>query len=104
MKASPRDFYRYTKSQKKEDTQGITPLKKRQGSGLAQSDFDRTSELNGQFTNVFTKTENSQVPLLERPAPFMEDIVVTKDGVTKLLKCLNPLKALGPDKFHPRIL
>ena len=34
----------------------------------------------------------------------MEDIVVTKEGVTKLLKGLNPLKALGPDELHPRVL
>ena len=103
MKANPRDFYRYINSQKK-DTQGIPPLKKRQGSGLAQSDFEKASEFNGQFTDVFTKSEHSQVPLLDRSAPFMEDIVVTKEGVTKLLKGLNPSKALGPDELHPRVL
>ena len=32
------------------------------------------------------------------------DIVVTKEGVTKLLKGLNPSKALGPDELHPRVL
>ena len=49
-------------------------------------------------------SEYSQVPLLDRSAPFMEDIVVTKEGVTKLLKGLNPSKALGPDELHPRVL
>ena len=34
----------------------------------------------------------------------MEDIVVTKEGVTKLLKGLNPSKALGPDELNPRVL
>ena len=34
----------------------------------------------------------------------MEYIVVTKEGVTKLLKDLNPSKALGPDELHPRVL
>ena len=34
----------------------------------------------------------------------MEDIVVTKEDVTKLLKGLNPSKALGPDELHPRVL
>ena len=29
---------------------------------------------------------------------------VTKEGVTKLLKGLNPSKALGPDELHPRVL
>ena len=53
---------------------------------------------------MFTKSEHSQVPLLDRSAPFMEDIVVTKEGLTKLLKGLNPSKALGPDELHPRVL
>ena len=79
-------------------------MKKRQGSGFAQSDFEKASEFNGQFADVFTKSEHSQVPLLDRSAPFMEDIVVTKEGVTKLLKGLNPSKALGPDELHPSVL
>ena len=42
--------------------------------------------------------------LFNRKAPFMEDIVVSKEGVTKILKGLNPSKALGPDELHPRVL
>ena len=34
----------------------------------------------------------------------MNDIVVFKDGVIKLLKSFNPSKALGPDELHPRVL
>ena len=41
---------------------------------------------------------------MDRSVPFMHDIVVTKEGVTKLLKGLNPSKALGPDELHPRVL
>ena len=41
---------------------------------------------------------------MDRSAPFMHDIVVTKEGVTKLLKGLNPSKALGPDELHPKVL
>ena len=51
-----------------------------------------------------TKTEHSQVPLLYRSTPLMEDSFVTKKGVTKLLKCLNTSKTLGPDEFHARVL
>ena len=80
------------------------PLKKRKGGGVTQSESEKAAEFNGQFTDVFTKSECSQVPLLDRSAPFMEDIVVTKEGVTKLLKGLNPSKALGPDELHPRVL
>ena len=103
VKANPRDFYRYINSQKK-DTQGIPPLKKRNGSGIAQSEFEKAEEFNGQFSDVFTKSEYKQVPLMDRSVPFMHDIVVTKEGVTKLLKGLNPSKALGPDELHLRVL
>ena len=53
---------------------------------------------------MFSKNEHTQVPLLDRSAPFMNDIVISKDGVIKLLKGLNPSKTLGPDELHPRVL
>ena len=92
VNANPRDFYRYINSQKKRCSR-YPPLKKRNGSGFAESDIKKADEFNGQFTDVFTKTDYSQVPLLTRKAPFMEDIVVSKEGVTTFLKGLNPSKA-----------
>ena len=79
-------------------------MKKRNGCGVAQSESEKAAEFNSQFTDVFTKSEYSLVPLLDRSAPFMKDIVVTKEGVTELLKGLNSSKALGPDEGHPRVL
>ena len=75
-------------------------MKKKNRSGIAQSDFEKAEEFNGQFTDVFTKTVHNQVPLLDRSVPFMDEIVVTKEGVTKLLKGLNPSKALGTVFAH----
>ena len=100
VKANPRDFYWYINSQKK-DNQGIPPQKRKTGKGVAQSDLEKAEEFHGQFTNVFGKNEHTQVPLLDRSAPFMNDIVVSKDGGIELLKCLNPSKALRPDELHP---
>ena len=100
VKANPRDFYRYTNSQKK-DNQGIPPLKRRGGTGITASEIEQAEEFNGQFTVVFNKNDHSEVPFLSRSAPFMDDIVVSNQGVTKLLKGLNPSKALGPDELHP---
>ena len=34
----------------------------------------------------------------------MKEIHVSAEGVTKLLKGLNPSKALGPGELHPRVL
>ena len=54
--------------------------------------------------DVFNKNDHSEVPFLSKSAPFMDDIVVLNEGVTKLLKGLNPSKALGPDELYPRML
>ena len=72
--------------------------------GIAQSEFEKAEEFNGLFSGVSTKSESKEVSLLDRSAPFMHDIVVTKEGVTKLLRGLNPSKTLGPDELHPRVL
>ena len=45
-----------------------------------------------------------EVPFLSRSAPFMDDIIVSNEGVTKLLKGLNPSKALEPDELQPKVL
>ena len=71
---------------------------------VAQSDLDKAEEFSGQFTHVFNKNEHTQVSLLDRSAPFMNATAVSKDGVIKLLKGLNPSKALGLDELHPRVL
>ena len=103
IKANPKDFYWYMNSQKKDD-QGIPSLKRRGGTGITASEIEQAEEFNGQFTDVFNKYDHSEVPFLSRSDPFMDDIVVSNEGVTKLLKGLNPSKALRPDGRHPRVL
>ena len=63
VKANPRDFICTKIVREKMFKVSPPPLKKRNGSGLAESDFEKAGEFNGQFTDVFTKTEHSQVPL-----------------------------------------
>ena len=75
-------------SQKK-DNQGIPLLKRRGGTGITASEI----EFNGQFTDVFNKNDHSEVPFLSRLAPFMDDIVVSNEGVTKLLKSFEPFQS-----------
>ena len=84
----------------KKDTNGIPHLKRRNGIGVAQSDLEKAEEFNGQFTDVFNKNEHTKVPLLDRSATFMGDIVVSKDGVTS--QRLEPSKALGPNELYPK--
>ena len=103
IKADPRDFYQYINGQKKV-TQGMSPFKRRNGNGVAESELEQADEFNGQFTDLFNKNEHSQVPLPNRSALFMNDIVVSTVEVNKLLIGLNPSKVLGPDELHPRVL
>ena len=72
VKANPWDFCRYINSQKK-DTQSIPSLKRKNGKGVAQLFLEKAEEFNGQFTDVFNKNEHTQVPLLDRSAPFMNE-------------------------------
>ena len=44
---------------RKKDTQGIPPLKRKNGKGVAQSDLEKAEEFNGQFTDVFSKNEHT---------------------------------------------
>ena len=94
IKANPRDFYRYINSQKK-DNQGILLLKRREGTGITASEIKLMISLQICSTKVIICIE---VPFLSRSAPFMDDIVVSNEGVTKLLKGFNLSKALGPDE------
>ena len=71
---------------------------------MAESETEQTEGFNGQFTDVFSKTSENEVPLLEKSAPPMSDIHISNEGVIKLMKGLNPSKALGPDELHPRVL
>ena len=78
IRANPKNFYRYANSQRK-DSQGIPPLKKRDGSGLAESDSDQAEEFNGQFTDVFTQSRLNEDPLLDRSVPRMNEITVSTE-------------------------
>ena len=55
-------------------------------------------------TSYVACARSTQVPLPNRSAPFLKEIHVSAEGVTKLLKGLNPSKAFGPDEMHPRVL
>ena len=84
------------------------PSLKRRGTGIADSEIKQAEEFNGQFTDVFNNKEYTQIPFLSKSAafmdPFMDDIIVSKQGVTNPFKGLNPSEALGPDDLHPRVL
>ena len=59
------------------------------------SETEQAEELNGLFIDVFSKTSENEVPLLEKSAPPMSDIHISNEGVIKIMKGLNPLKGFG---------
>ena len=48
------------------------------------SETEQAEEFNGQFTDVFSKTSESEVPLLEKSSPSVSDIHVSNEGVIKI--------------------
>ena len=53
------DLCRYINGQKK-DTQGIPPLKRRNGNGVAESELEQAEEFNGQFRMCSTKMSTAK--------------------------------------------
>ena len=80
VKANPRDFYRYINSQKKRHPRYSTP-EKEEWKGCCSVGPRKAEEFNAQFMDVFNKNEHMQFPFLDRSAPLMNNIVVSKDGV-----------------------
>ena len=59
---------------------------------------DRTNILNRQYVSVYTREDTSNVPSPSgQPYQPMEEIVITEQGVRKLLQKMTPRKACGPD-------
>ena len=67
--------------------------------------LDKANIINNQYESVWTREDKEDIPCLDRqPYPSMPDITLTKEGVEKLLKKINPTKACGPDMITARIL
>ena len=88
---------------KRTDICGVSPL-------LDENNIIHTKEeelaeiLNYQFTSIFTEDDGTTPTPLGPEGQKINDINVTKNGVVKLLKDLDPFKASGPDQIGARIL
>ena len=97
-------FWRYIKSQR-QDTVGVSPLKDEQG--YHSDSAGKAASLLRQFSSVFTI--DSDDPLRDATPdgakfPPIDPLIITDDGVLKLLEKLNPSKAGGPDEIPARFL
>ncbi|KAI8496818.1 scavenger receptor [Branchiostoma belcheri] len=98
----PKTFWSYIKGLRK-DLVGVTPLKV--GNTIISDSGKKAEVLSSQFKSVFTEEDTTDMPSLGQPCtPPMEHIVVSTDGVEKMLQGLNPSKASGPDQIPPWFL
>ena len=93
-------FWKYIKS-KKQDNIGVAPLKA--NGKLVNDSTGKANILAEQFKSVFTKSSTIQSSSLYQ-YPAIRDLNITEKGVEKLLRNINPAKAVGPDNIHNRVL
>lgn len=114
VKSNNKRFWSFIK-RKRQNNVGIAPLKE---GGIVYNDAkDKANILNFKFKSSFSalipmklkylclsSCLNSFAPYISQNLSPLPDIVITINGISKLLYKLNPFKAHGPDQIQPRIL
>ena len=101
---STKQFWRFIKTLRK-DSSGIPALRNRETGDLETDSKQKAEVLNSEYQRQFTQERLSDLPIEEESViPPMPDIVITEEGVPKMLKNLNPHKAVGPDEISPWVL
>ena len=85
------------------DRVGIPPLCRGDGS-LETSSRGKACLLNEQYSSVFSDGDGNIPDLGPSPYNPMPPIVISTNGVRKLLSGLNTNRAVGPDKLPTRLL
>ena len=104
LRSKPKRFWSFISS-KLCDNNGVAPLRGPSAATFTRNK-DRANLLNNQFCSVFNQVvDSNNLPDLE-PSPFPQipHIQVSVNGVTKLLRKLNPHKSAGPDVIPARRL
>ena len=104
----------------KQDSSGVAPLKS--GGRTLSDDLEKSNALNRQFQSVFSpksperlsslahrnlqelNDQGCNLPFQSSPYSQMPEIQISVKGIEKLLKSLNPHKAVGPDQFKLVVL
>ena len=99
---NPKKCFTYLKTIRKESN-GVPTLK---AFGETVNEIqDKTNLLNRQFQSVFTTdTDKEMSDIPKEVFKEMPEIIITENGVEKLLRNLNPNKACGPDELTSRLL
>ena len=96
-------FWNHIKS-KKLDSSNCTYLKDKNGE-LHDDDQTKSELFNEQFSSVYSPPVDKQLNFVDPPCLVSSpNILVTENGVLKLMSDLKPHKATGPDNIPPRLL
>ncbi|XP_066935011.1 uncharacterized protein [Clytia hemisphaerica] len=94
-KSNPKVFWSHVRSKMK-SASGV--------SSLLETPKDKSS-LRHEFCSVFTNEPEGEVPdFPSRTEEIIDDIVITKEMLSKKIKELDTNKSLGPDEIHPKML
>lgn len=102
LKNDPKEFWKFVKVNKKEDTSVPGLL---QNGNLVDSDIAKAEYFNSYFKSVFSPPAPSYVrPLADRTTGMdMAEVNIVVDGIKALLRDIDMSKAYGPDELSPVI-
>ena len=105
-KSNPKAFWIHTRRSLKSKS-GIAPLLNDPNNkdSMKFSDEDKASILLKQFSSVFTREADGDIPTIEsRTENTISELEVGMEMVLEEINCLNEYKSCGPDELHPRLL
>ena len=105
-KTEPKAFWGHTRRKLKTKS-GVSPLlsNPKDSSTMKFDDMDKANLLLNQFSSVFTKEPEGDIPRIKlRTDVKIPDLIITVDMVLKALKSIKVNKSSGPDDLHPRLL
>ena len=105
-KQNPKAFWSHIRSKLKTRT-GVAPLLEniKDKNSTKFHDEDKANILQNQFSSVFTKEPEGEIPSLgKRTDAFIANLTITEELVRSEIMKLNVNKSFGPDEIHPRML
>ena len=102
LKNNPKRFFSFIKSRKCENI-GESPLRDNKGK-VHTDDKEKANILNTQFTSAFSNDDTITPSMSSTRSMSMPEIIISINGVKKLLGKINPHKASGPDMVSARFL
>ena len=105
-KTQPKAFWGHSRRQLKTKS-GISPLlsNPKDSTSMKFDDTDKANILLNQFSSVFTREPNGEIPRIQQRTDMkIPDLVITVEMVLDALRKINVNKSCGPDNLHPRLL